>query len=351
MSNNKPLNSHVGINERRVFVVGAGFSSCAGLPLSGNFFSELMKFMKEIPDRKIKHLREQLRLFAFLHLSSKTGWKTFKTESWHKEINLEHLLTIAETSAEIWDALFAKRNKYMMMMKYTVEHYVEYFKGSIALFIYSKQLKSMSSATTILNFCKHLKYGDTIISFNWDTLIENATQILHKRLKDGIGDKKSVGLLKLHGSIDWISNVRGNRRINKYIKPINKTVSRIIDFPAFMNTDISKYVPYLIPPTAYKRYDPWIISFWSQANESLFYASKIFIIGYSMPMTDWASLSLLRLPFRPEITNNSRNKPRQKRLYIINPDHSITLKFKQKVSSKAIGIYKSFNDVDWKNLS
>jgi len=59
--------------EKRVFILGAGFSACAGLPLASDFFAELMKWMQEFPDKDLRQLRERLRLFAYIQLSTKRG--------------------------------------------------------------------------------------------------------------------------------------------------------------------------------------------------------------------------------------------------------------------------------------
>lgn len=278
--------------ERRVFILGAGFSACTGLPVAKKLFAEWMKRMKEPTDKDLKILREQLRFFAYSELSTKSGMRSFRSENWHEEINIEQLLTIAETMAGIRDTFFTKDNRVMQSYEYIGRNFIDYFKCSIGIFMNDSTTKPNDNWSPIVRFCENLRHGDTVITFNWDTY-EKVAQEIPKIIIFGAGNKKSIGLLKLHGSIDWIRKIPDKKNVNKSIEAIDETIFRIVDFPAFMDKAPGDYIPYFVPPAAYKRYDQSMLKFWKQAYEALFHATQVFIIGYSMPQTDLASLSLI----------------------------------------------------------
>lgn len=331
--------------ERRVFILGAGFSACTGLPVAKKLFAEWMKWMKEPTDDDVKINREQLRRFAYIQLSSKSDLRSYRSENWHEEIDIEHLLTLSETVEGIWDAPFIRENKLMQSYLYIGKNFIDYFKCQIGLFMNDQTTKSDNSVP-ITRFCENLQHGDTIITFNWDTNIEK----VRKDIYFGTGNKKSIGLLKLHGSIDWVPKIPDQKKVNKYIEAIDKTIFRIVDFKAYMNEASQYYVPILIPPAACKILNKDILNFWKQANEALFNATEVFIIGYSMPPTDLASLSLLRTWFRPEYAVLSGKKIPQKKLYVIDPDCSTIKRFQKMVSPKLIGIMKKHEEVDWNSF-
>ena len=56
-------------------------------------------------------------------------------------------------------------------------------------------------------------------------------------------------------------------------------------------------MPLMVPPTQYKLYEEFshiIDPLWDQALDALSNASNVFLIGYSLPETDWRSLELFR---------------------------------------------------------
>jgi hypothetical protein len=62
---------------------------------------------------------------------------------------------------------------------------------------------------TLVSLLKRVRGGDTIISFNYDTLVERSARKLKVRLRHGLGrvPRKEVRFAKPHGSISW--RVRG----------------------------------------------------------------------------------------------------------------------------------------------
>lgn len=338
------------MNSQRVFIIGAGFSTCTGLPLSSNLFAKWMEWMEKNSDSELIQIREQLRILAYIHLASNRGWQNYKSQKWHDEINIEQLLTTIDTTNNFWNTFFEKDDKSMKSLKLTANNYIDIFTRSIGLYFYSTTRTCNKKWDPIVKFCENLHNGDSIITYNWDTIFEQIISYQKKKFRYGIGDKNHIGLLKLHGSIDWIAPEIDENHNKKYTKKIYNKIYRIVDFSKFMDNYPESYIPFIVPPSARKFFDSTIQHFWKEANSSLFSVSKVFIIGYSMPSTDWASQSLLRLAFRPELRDIHGNRSSNKKLYIINPNPEVILRYQKIVFPKAIGIQKTLKDIDWSHV-
>ncbi|MFH1423214.1 MAG: SIR2 family protein [Planctomycetota bacterium] len=77
----------------------------------------------------------------------------------------------------------------------------------------------------IKNFAAQLSSNDTIITFNYDTLVEHALSEEDKVWNHGLNDLDNGGItvLKMHGSIDWILlERRKEKELEKFIKLFSK---------------------------------------------------------------------------------------------------------------------------------
>jgi hypothetical protein len=162
--------------------------------------------------------------------------------------------------------------------------------------------------------------------------------------------RNQLSLLKLHGSIDWVvGKVRGKKAAS-LTEPINEYIARVTDYPRFNDVAGDWFIPYLVPPTAYKRYEPGLLALWKAANSALFNADHIIVIGYSMPLTDWTSVSLLRLPFRPEVRDARGKRPVKKNLVVVNPSEEVLLRFRDVVDPSCEWVPRRTEEVDWESV-
>ena len=114
-------------------------------------------------------------------------------------------------------------------------------------------------------------------------------------------DKTSMCLLKLHGSINWFAR-RGERQPfnldsiyhneDWYPPKVARTIPGLDSelIPRHLQTE-----PFIIPPVLDKTVlarEPILQLVWSMAKEALQAASKIYFVGYSLPMTDLAAAYL-----------------------------------------------------------
>ncbi len=138
---------------------------------------------------------------------------------------------------------------------------------------------------------------DTIITFNYDLLCDDALRRLgaepsyhvkHESRADarGAGGRNSIDLLKLHGSANW--GICTKCRDDITILP-EKLTHDPHGFRALVcpNCKASAYHLLLIPPSWDKsEYKDIIGRVWAKALEGLSKATRICIIGYSMPEAD-----------------------------------------------------------------
>jgi len=297
----------------KVFVLGNGASCCCGIPVSKNILSELI----EINDK----------LYQFIDY--------FQPELIRNGLipNIEDVLNYIESISElvsdyeIWDRgklkeFEAKYDK--IRYKYTQDEYetkikssrlflidlpfeVQYYKKDLLCKLsnylwgfYRKQITGQMYLNKFVKDC--ISLGDTIITFNYDLLLEKSlenNEIKYsylKKLKDG------VRILKMHGSINWyLQNTKSdeaedknfNELVNDYgycfqrIFKINKNTNVYQFKTNYINQlDMDNFPPYLIPPSAMKKYPELFKELWGLAYEVLEGAGEIKILGYSLPPVD-----------------------------------------------------------------
>lgn len=237
------------------------------------------------------------------------------------------------------------------------------------------------------DFVLSLEQSDTIITFNWDLLLDNALnreRILAAKYKK-IDDKEAlkdrywqfifhlsalgemtmkhiavdapyqewdtdVGYyLKAHGSIDWFycSNeyCRALRKVFPLLKPAKKYSC------SECHESLSSLI---IPPVVNKGYRqyPLIRRIWNVATKELSVANELIIWGYSLPDTDFYAKWLL---------SQARQSPLRK-LVIINPNVIVKPNrlgvafvrrfydlFRDKIPKDCVYFYETFQDYLNKN--
>lgn len=232
-----------------------------------------------------------------------------------------------------------------------------------------------------VGFVSKLKDEDTIITFNWDLLLDNLLkrkEILKIRyqkenikpgppyhygnfiddisaIRDGLikhigiarphkeWESKTGYYLKAHGSIDWFYCT--NERCRAFGKVFPSLDPENTHFCSECFEELSLL---LIPPVLNKEYRkyPAIRKIWNLATKEISSANELIIWGYSLPPTDFYSLWLLR---------QARSSIKQ--LTIINPSllnskgilrRGIVKKFQNiyhgKINNNNVFLYSSYKD-------
>ena len=297
----------------RIFIIGAGFSKPAGLPL-GNELWKLVLNQANIEQPFYDLLKPDIQ--AYLKYQKKVHDKEINVEDIEIEdlisyLDVEHFLRLKGN-----DTFSEEGNRGQIILK-----------NLIAKVIFKVQ-KSISSEALELydNFCSFLHETDVIINFNYDTLIENSLERVNKpfRLYHSTETKeeiKKICLLKIHGSINWFDKTYYNKscdilKQNGSNDPYNVygqifsdptlfKIEQLLKEPAYddnplnnvyvlnnLNTyfekqDLLSGPPLIISPSFFKLvYLNRIKSFWDSFNITGIFNSSLNIIGYSFPVHD-----------------------------------------------------------------
>ena len=298
----------------RLFILGAGFSKPAGLPLA----RELLAFVRaEILNRSRS-------------AGGQGGPLEEDIEQWTKlypgqQIDLERVLA------------FSHRRHFLRLLG--SDEYYDHGSRSIVAARRAIQRvlidKTPADPPSLYrNFAKHLSPNDVVLTFNYDTLLEQCLDSIGKsytltpewwltRGTPGSG-QEHIDLLKLHGSVDWYDRKYHDDTVQIHRKegdsvpdedpifgpqPLVQTealskgetklfghnllqrVFRVPNhsryFPLHNRTTFSDVVPFLLP-LAYDKllgYDA-ILDLWENLHRTMDGFSSIFVIGYSMPPYD-----------------------------------------------------------------
>ena len=296
----------------RLFVLGAGFSAPAGLPLAGGLLNRVRQDLQGLFREAgwDGTLEQEIREWASLYPG--------------EPIDLERVLA------------YSHRKHYLRLLG--SDEYFAHGSRSIVAARHAIQ-RTLIRATPndspplYRDFAQRLCPWDVVLTFNYDTLLEQVLDDIGKPytltpewwLETDLGgwEPKFVDLLKLHGSIDWYdryyidSEMRWHTEQGHDVpnrdpifgptptvpsEPLSRgrtevfgthLLPRVFRVPNHRNhfpiedKVASAVVPFILPP-AYDKllgYDP-ILDLWENLHRTQDAFSSIIMIGYSMPPYD-----------------------------------------------------------------
>jgi hypothetical protein len=304
----------VDLPKYRLFILGAGFSRAAGFPLG----PELLAAVRA-------RVRSEFQQFDW------EGPLESEIEEWSKlypnsSLNLESVLAYSQRKHFLGligsDEYFAHGSRSVVAARRAIQE------------ILTAALPRTSIPLLYRNFASRLTPNDTILTFNYDTLLESALDAIGKPysltpewwLDDDLTIEKPaqyVDLIKLHGSIDWYDRrYHDDSRIyhagstveipdnDPLFSPAAKIpteslargpvtrglgielLTRVFRVPrheSYFPFDPSGVtaVPFLLPP-AYDKllgHDP-IRDLWRDLHRVIPQFSTVAIVGYSLPTYD-----------------------------------------------------------------
>jgi len=188
----------------RLFVLGAGFSRPAGLPLGSGLLADVVREARRLGsnsvllgdiDRYLKYLADAKGIDINPELVNLEEFMSF--------LDIEHALRFS--GSDTWSD---DGNRSQLLVRYL-----------IAKVLYRRQMSVPAETLQLYDkFVSHLEGCDRILTFNYDTLVEDALDRAGKpyRLTPGryskidgsagkyaVGSENDVTILKLHGSLDW----------------------------------------------------------------------------------------------------------------------------------------------------
>lgn len=193
----------------------------------------------------------------------------------------------------------------------------------------------------LLHKCRAMSpsYNPVVITFNYDLALDYALQqggLPARYFLDDTDPRVGIPLLKLHGSLNWIANgddivpwhmegILSNGPGNLFFHTGTDEVRHFQITPHLINglrgqPPIEQPSPVIIPPTWNKYgYQKQITRVWSQASKELGSAQHIFVIGYSLPLSD--------LFFRYLYALGSVGDQPLSTFHVFNPDEKVCARF------------------------
>ena len=349
-------------NDSNVYILGAGFSVDGGLPVVSGFLNRMRDSLdwleQEGWEREAKAVKEVL------------GFRLAAASAAHRvNINIENIeelfsLAAASEDKEYEDSMvlaiaatleFARRHhtppnaKAVVPIDWaTLGHWEspdgvsdDVREGPV----YDYYVALMAGVLTRMSELSK----NTFITFNYDTLLEDAAKNLgfaydyrfaHKAFnfengtyyKEHQYDEGRIPILKLHGSLNWaFPGTQGGK---------------LTIFDDYAQVQERKLTPVMVPPTWRKSIEGRVGDAWEEAVEAIKSATRIYIVGFSIPETDPHFKYLLAAGLRENISlrevcfvNPSATDLEPKVLTVLRPDleSSEILRF----VPKTVGDYSS----------
>jgi SIR2-like domain len=280
-------------NDHNVYILGAGFSRLRGLPL----ISDFMTMMRDaLPyHASLGHQNECKAIEAVLRFRLEASAAAYRIQIDLE--NIEELFSLASASISSMD------ESIKLAIGATIDF--AYFTQStkVAKFRFKKSENQINFGWSVFtdnfggdDYCTAPAYQyitrallgrwsdlsdpseNSFITFNYDTLLEEALGSMGIQCSLGFdedkGDKesKNVPVYKVHGSVNW-AIPKGAR-------------TKIEVFESYRDVINKGLVPQIIPPTWKKDSRGAFNEIWEGSLTALSNATRVVIIGFSMPPTD-----------------------------------------------------------------
>lgn len=303
-------------NDHNVYILGAGFSAASGIPLIRDFLSKMRSAVGwlESQGRHVEADNIKTALQFRLRAASASHRVSIDPD------NIEELFCLA--SATETDA--ALTNSMTIAIAATIDYAAKnpprtsWQTKDVSLaasFEPPPGWKATDKATSNRDmkvFCAPLydlivgalvgvlthrtsDSRDTFITFNYDTLVEEALSNLGRPFNYGLGanveyaatatcertespSADSVPVYKIHGSMNWaVVKDRSNQQSDGV---------RLKVYRRYDGQNEDKSPPLLIPPTWRKVFRPELGKVWDGAIRALTVATRVIVIGFSLPPAD-----------------------------------------------------------------
>jgi len=179
-----------------------------------------------------------------------------------------------------------------------------------------------------------MKPGDTVITFNWDLILERSLENYPKNPSfeytySRKRTTKAFSLLKPHGSIDWFK-----KSVVKKLDPTTDTLrldEELCVFPYFSRAPSPRLldaVPIIVPPVAAKEFPfAFLKRTWRGVYRAVSDATELCVVGYSLPKEDQFARLVLRRALRYNIIKAGRGAKEPVRITVVNPDETVSVTF------------------------
>ena len=302
----------------RKFVLGAGFSQLAGLPLANELFTEVRRRIESRNGPDTKFQRDVIDYMDYCKACDGVDLPITKIdlEEFMSYLDMEHILGLR--GRDTWSE---EGNESQLMIRKAI--------GGV---INNRTPPVDSLPDAYYRFAERLTAHDLIITFNYDILLERALQHIGKpyrlfpqRFRNIARDEnvvdsdfEEVTVLKIHGSMDWFDDRQflqlkaslpeqgsADLRIHSvFDKPERYGAEPLVQGPRPVDDpllhihrirDADNYylhgrdfdAPFILSPSHVKFvYAEPLLSFWNRMGRSDADNHGISVIGFSLPKHD-----------------------------------------------------------------
>lgn len=193
---------------RAVYVLGAGFSKPAGLPLGSELLSAIKILLSKLPSVYSTVFLNSID--EFVHYLHHAHGKEIDRDS----VDIEEFLSFFEVNEDL--ALFGMATEALSDDTYVEKSFLKAIRYLTARTLYFAQNEATEFDLHLYReFAQRLEPGDIVITFNYDTLLEAALEECGRQFRYSLYTDRStwyiesvlpsteIVLLKMHGSIDW----------------------------------------------------------------------------------------------------------------------------------------------------
>jgi len=190
--------------KKRVFILGAGFSKPAGMPLATELLPLLAQKLQLEPHDEMQKWLDGLR--------ERLVWLRGSGQQPHSSaLNIEEVFHCAHFDIEAYLLKQHLCDAGQRVGPGVARDYAELISGWLlhledALRDVIVEEEEKANFAPIIRWAESVNDLDTVLTFNYDTLVEQALSKLGKTWNHGMGREVRTGnaICKLHGSIDWI---------------------------------------------------------------------------------------------------------------------------------------------------
>jgi hypothetical protein len=298
------------VRKRRLFILGAGFSTGAGIPMTAPLLSQAMKLFREESPGLWPRVDGYVRACFGL-----------ENEPRYDQLNLAEICTFLHyvelrehAGGERWSEFGSREN---LAIRYFIAKAVAQCTptGSAIPDIY-------------LRFAKQLHEGDVVISFNWDCLLEAALAQVGRPYSHAF-EENAVPLAKLHGSIDWRLGLPTKASLSWHPVGFDDGLTQMKIYScsdlrsvgAWNDADqgpLGEIQPLIVLPGYGKGFDVRrLAGLWYKPEFAFGLTHDVFIVGLSLARDDFIvrSMFLHNLPSLMEMSGVPGRS-----VYIVNPD-------------------------------
>lgn len=332
----------------RIFILGAGFSKLAGLPLGSQLYPKVIHEIRTTYGIDTKFERDLARYISYQKACNDINLEpsSVDLEDFMSYLDIEHFLSLR--GSDTWSE---EGNESQIMVRQAI--------GKV---IHNLTPPANGLPNAYYSFAERLSLHDVVITFNYDVVLERALEYIGKPYRlfphrykairpthnEVDSDYEEVTVFKLHGSVDWFSDrqylqlkeanhefgttgisvhdvfdeptrfdaqplVEGPRPLDDPLLHIH----RIGNVDAYYSRHRGFHAPFILSPSHVKFvYSKPIQDLWYGIGQAGGYNLGISVIGYSLPEHD----EYIRIALYQLISNYQQSWWNEKLLGVLKDD-------------------------------